>query len=107
MAEGVEGRGHGAAAGTSLTTDTVGKEPLVVRAVLAFKANRRWFGGLGLAVFGPLLVMLNQGLPRRLLIVSALLNLCTYLMGAGAHGSDREQKERQARRRARRLAELQ
>jgi hypothetical protein len=86
---------------------TVGQEPILVRAVLAFKANRRWFGGLGVAVIGPLLVMMNQGLPRRILVVTALLNVSTYLMGAGAHGSDREQKERQARKRAARLAGLQ
>lgn len=91
-----------------MTPAPVGQpEHLLVRAVLAFKSNRRWFGGLGVAVIGPLLVMMNQGLPRKILVVTALLNVCTYLMGAGAHGSDREQKERQARRRAARLAGLQ
>jgi hypothetical protein len=90
-----------------VTPPPVGQpEPLIVRAVLAFKANRRWFGGLGVAVLAPTMLLVDQGVPRRVLILTALLNFSTYLMGAGAHASDREQKERQARKRAARLAGL-
>jgi hypothetical protein len=91
-----------------MTPAPVGQpEPLLVRAVLAFKANRRWFGGAGLAVFGPMLFHpVVQASPTRMLVVGAITNLSSYLAGAGSHDSDREQKERQARRRAARLAGL-
>lgn len=92
---------------TEYPTPVAVPESPVVRWVEAAVRNRRYIGGAGLAVFGPMAlssVILEH--PLRLLVVMGICNLCSYLAGAGSHGSDREQRERQARRRAARLAGL-